>query len=321
MLREHVTVKMLALVLGVMAVLILLLFLPSRSLTLDARGSLALDTKGCLQCHGKKDLSKKTSSGLTVSLYVDEKGLDASAHRYTDCTTCHGIQPHQPDAPLTKVTLAAKCGSCHAYQYDVHKNSIHGQALAQGIAEAATCVDCHSANGTPHNVIRVLSYEAPAYRKNIAQTCARCHNDPEITGRYGIVEKVYETYMRSFHGKVMELEPYDLRKLNTATCTNCHGTHDIKKPEDPASRVDRIENLAKTCERCHPGAGKSFAAGFLGHQEASPANMPLVFITERFFLILTTTALALGVALVAMVIVGQLLRAIKRRVRPPEEDS
>ncbi len=84
----------------------------------------------------------------------------------------------------------------------------------------ATCVDCHSPEGNPHSVIRVLEYGAPTYKKNIAETCAKCHGDEELMASYGIVEKVYESYMRSFHGKAMQLGTYEITQLDKATCTN-----------------------------------------------------------------------------------------------------
>jgi len=99
----------------------------------------------------------------------------------------------------------------------------------------ATCVDCHSTEGNPHSVVRVLEYNAPTYTKNISQTCARCHDNQELMASYGIVEKVYESYMRSFHGKAMQLDT-ELVQLDKATCTNCHGVHDIKSVQDPTSR-------------------------------------------------------------------------------------
>ncbi|MBI4297028.1 MAG: hypothetical protein HY676_00670 [Chloroflexi bacterium] len=262
-----------------------------------------LDQNQCLLCHGNPDLAKTNSNSEKVSLYVKEEFLNTSAHRYIDCTACHTATPHQVDTPLTKLSLAQKCGTCHEYQYNLHKESIHGQQLLQGNADVATCVDCHSPTANPHNVIRVLEYSAPAYRKNIAETCGKCHRNETLMGRYGILEKVYETYMRSFHGKAMRLGTYEISRLDKATCTNCHGTHDIKSLEDPQSPVAGMENLARTCEQCHPDAGAKFASGFLGHKEATPQYFPGVFFTEIFFLALTSAVVALGVIVTGLAVI------------------
>ena len=82
-----------------------------------------------------------------------------------------------------------------------------------------------------------------------------------------------------------------------------------------------MENLAKTCEQCHPGAGVQFAKGFLGHKEADPAHIPQVYWGEKFFFVFTRATLAGGVVLV----VGPFWRRgvvdrIKRRRKPPEKE-
>ncbi len=263
----------------------------------------SLDGNNCLSCHGNPDLTKTNGEGIKISLYVSEQAVNTAAHRYIDCTTCHTPEPHEVATPLTKLSLAQKCGSCHQYEYKLHLESIHGQQLVHGNPDVATCVDCHSHEGNPHSVIRVLEYSASAYRKNIAQTCAKCHGNEELMASYGVVEKVYESYMRSFHGKAMQLGTYEITQLDKATCTNCHGIHDIKSTSDPRSSVAGLEHLAKTCEQCHTGAGVKFASGFLGHKEASPEHNPVTHYTEILFTILLATVVTFGAVVVVVAIV------------------
>lgn len=264
--------------------------------------SYALDENNCLSCHGDPNLSKTDAQGRKISLYVSGQAVSAAAHRYIDCTTCHTTEPHKVVTPLTKLSLAEKCGSCHRYEYKLHLGSVHGRQLVQGNPDVATCVDCHSPEGNPHSVVRVLEYHAPAYKKNIAETCAKCHNNEELMANYGIVEKVYESYTRSFHGKAMQLGNYEVTQLDKATCSSCHGVHDIKSAGDPGSRVAGLDNLAKTCEQCHPGAGVEFAKGFLGHKEASPENIPAAHYTEILFTILLISVVAAGIFIVIIAI-------------------
>jgi hypothetical protein len=279
------------------------LIMVSAILVFTSTRGYALDENDCLSCHGNPDLTKVNTGGEPLSLYVSEELVNTAAHRFIDCTTCHTTEPHKVATPLTKLSLAEKCGSCHQYQHKLHLESIHGQQLVQGNPDVATCVDCHSAEGNPHSVIRVLEYDAPAYKKNVAETCAKCHGDEELMESYGIVEKVYESYMRSFHGKAMQLGTYEIAQLDKATCTNCHGVHDIKSTSDPDSPVDGLDNLARTCEQCHPNAGTKFASGFLGHKEASPQNIPVAHYTEILFTILLTTVVTFGVLVVIAAIV------------------
>ncbi len=274
-------------------------------------GSYALDEKNCLACHANSNLAKTGQNGNHISLYVNEKSVNSGAHRYIDCTTCHTIEPHKVATPLTKLSLAEACGSCHQYQYNQHLQSIHGQELVQENPDVATCVDCHSSDGTPHGIVRVLEYNAPAYKKNISQTCAKCHDNSELMASYGMVERVYESYMRSFHGKAMQLGTYEISQLDKATCTNCHGTHDIKSVTADGSPVNGVENLAKTCEQCHAGAGIEFARSFLGHEEASSGNIPIAHYTERFFTFLLYAVGTFG----GMVVLAALVRFSRDRWR------
>ncbi len=271
----------------------------------------ALDEDSCLSCHGNPDLTKTGAGGEKISLYVSEEAVNTAAHRFIDCTTCHTSEPHKVATPLTKLSLAEKCGSCHQYQYKLHLQSIHGQQLLQDNPDVATCVDCHSSVGNPHSVIRVLEYNAPTYKKNIAQTCANCHAKEELMASYNIVEKVYESYMRSFHGKAMQLGTYEITQLDKATCINCHGVHDIKSVSDPSSPVAGLENLTKTCEQCHPGAGVQFASGFLGHKEASPKNIPVAHYTEILFTILLISVVSFG----AFIVLAATVRFVTNRWR------
>ena len=259
----------------------------------------ALDGSNCLQCHGNAGLTKTDNVGQKVSLYVNAQSIDTAAHRYIDCVSCHSAEPHDAAAMPSKLSLAQQCGSCHQYEEQLYNQSIHGQQLAAGNT-AATCVDCHSPDGNPHTIIRTLEYTAPTYKKNIASTCASCHAQEDLMANYGIVEKVYESYMRSFHGKAMELGTYKSTELDEATCTNCHGAHDIKAVTDPSSPVAGLDNLTHTCESCHPGAGIEFAKGFLGHKEASPQNIPAAHYTEIIFSTLLITVVTFGVVIMLL---------------------
>ncbi len=280
-------------------------------LALTTSKAIALDEKNCLSCHATLNTATTNKQGAVVSLRINEKDVLSGAHRYIDCTTCHTSKPHEVKPALTKKSSAEMCGTCHQYEYQVHTQSIHGQQLIQGNSDVATCVDCHSPKGDAHSVIRVLEYGAPTYKKNIAETCNKCHGNGELMESYGIVEKVYESYMRSFHGKAIGLSSYETSQLNAATCTNCHGVHDIKATSDIAAKVAGMDNLVKTCEQCHAGAGAEFARGFLGHKEASPKNVPVAHYVENLFSYLLYSVIGMG----GLVVVGAMVKYTGRRWR------
>ncbi|MBT3363352.1 MAG: hypothetical protein HN929_03990 [Chloroflexi bacterium] len=281
-------------------VLIILILGIATVVALDSDKANALDESDCLSCHSDPMLAKPIVGGGSIPLYVDGDEQSASAHRYIDCTTCHTTEPHSVETPLTKASLAEKCGSCHQYQYKLHLDSVHGEQLALGNPDVATCVDCHSENRSPHSIIRVLEHNATAYKKNIAATCAVCHGDGELMASYDITEKVYESYMRDFHGKAMELGGTELSQLNKATCTNCHGAHNIKSVNSEDSPVGTLEHLAATCEGCHEGAGEEFASGFLGHKQTSASTVPVAYYVEKFFIIMVWVIGVIAIGLVAL---------------------
>jgi thiosulfate reductase cytochrome b subunit len=59
--------------------------------------------------------------------------------------------------------------------------------------------------------------------------------------------------MHTYHGKVNRLG-----YAYTAKCFDCHGSHDIKRVEDPVSRV-HMDNRLQTCQTCHETATAGYA--------------------------------------------------------------
>ena len=174
-------------------------------------------------------------------------------------------RPAPEMAPITKSSIAEACGTCHESQRLEHETSIHGESLSSGGKDAASCVDCHSTQDTPHSIARVLSPDSPAYRASVAATCAKCHAKEDVMERYGVPTEVYKTYMGTFHGKANVLSPYEITQHPKATCVNCHGYHDIKAENGTRASPVNPANLSATCGSCHPGAGeRSSPAGGWG---------------------------------------------------------
>ena len=263
---------------------------------------------GCRGCHNQPEfqiVSNISSQPDTVKQLEPDREY---AHRMIACVTCHSDDPHQDMAPITKESIAEACGKCHVQERQEHESSVHGQSLAAGGKDAATCIDCHSTQNNPHSIARVLSPDSPAYRASVASTCAKCHAKNEVMAKYDVPTEVYKTYMATFHGKANVLSPYEITQHPKATCINCHGYHDIKAESDPTSPVNKA-NLPATCGGCHPGAGEQFAAGWLGHKEATPQQFPVVYFAERFFFFLTSSVLTFGfIFMVALQLGSWILR-------------
>jgi predicted CXXCH cytochrome family protein len=194
------------------------------------------------------------------------------------CVDCHGshyIGP--PDRPRTRVS--ATCGKCHRAVAAAYGRSVHGEALAKGNADVPVCTDCHR----PHDNTNPMSV---AWHLRIPRLCARCHTNQELMAKYGISTHVLTTYLADFHGMTASLyRSEDLKPaMFTATCTDCHGVHDITRVEGLGSKVMEA-HLLKVCQRCHPGATANFPAAWLGHYEPSLKHAPLVYLVKLFYMI------------------------------------
>jgi predicted CXXCH cytochrome family protein len=194
-----------------------------------------------------------------------------------DCHGAHSITP--PNQPRSRISHT--CGRCHQAVEAAYVKSVHGRALmGQGNPDVPVCTDCHHS----HNISNPLS---TSWRLQIPQLCAHCHTDKKLMAKYGISTAVLTTYLADFHGMVASL--YRSEKANptelTATCTDCHGVHDITRVEGAGSRVIKA-NLLKTCQQCHPGATANFPSAWLGHYEPSLHHARLVYAVKVFYMIL-----------------------------------
>jgi cytochrome b subunit of formate dehydrogenase len=163
--------------------------------------------------------------------------LSGSVHRDVECVDCHmdikGI-PHEG------IEMVPKCG-CHEDEIREHKESIHGKAIIAGIKEAAHCWDCHGS----HNIPELSDSSSPVFPLNLPFTCGKCHGDPELAHRYNIpIENPYQLYEQSVHHTAL------MEGKHAATCSDCHGVHDIQNLTAPLSPISKI-NIPRTCSKCH----------------------------------------------------------------------
>ena len=95
--------------------------------------------------------------------------------------------------------------------------SVHGQMNFK-------CTDCHS---------DVSADKLPHEPKLKPANCAACHEAP------------VKEYLSTAHAKARAGG-----NLVAATCSNCHGNHDIQKSSEPTSRTN-VARVESTCASCH----------------------------------------------------------------------
>jgi hypothetical protein len=98
--------------------------------------------------------------------------------------------------------------------------------------------------------------------------------------KYGISTNVFDTYLNDFHGRTVNLlQEAGKTSSNKATCYDCHGIHNIRRPNDSLSSVYPA-NLQHTCQQCHTDASIRFPDAWLSHTEISLEKTPMLFMVQ-----------------------------------------
>jgi len=174
------------------------------------------DVPCCWDCHGKHDILPSRERESRVN----------PQHLPETCGRCH-----------EDLDLTTKYEMLYGKAVELYQSSVHGKASLGGVYVAATCNDCHSADGTSHRIMGPGYPESSINHFNIPRTCGKCHRNIEKDFREGI------------HGKLVERGETD-----APVCTNCHGEHGIISPSDPRSPVSPTRVAQATCSPCHESA-------------------------------------------------------------------
>jgi cytochrome b subunit of formate dehydrogenase len=253
----------------------------------------------CGRCHGNPETARKLgisepNAGSWYAESIHGRGLVDGLIVAPSCVDCHGgshaiRRAKDPESTVSRGKIPDTCGKCHVGIRDVYDRSIHGKRLAEGNAEAPTCVGCHSAH-------KIAKPDATSFKLESDALCGRCH-----AARLA-------RYRETYHGRASALGQPDV-----AACFDCHGHHDIQPSSDPASRLSQANRVA-TCRQCHADAPPNFA-GYLAHGDHTDrANYPVLYWS--FF---AMTALLIGVfSFFGVHTLLWLLRTLIVYVRDPE---
>jgi cytochrome b subunit of formate dehydrogenase len=215
----------------------------------------------CRSCHLEKRLPEAPEFDRTIfKEYADSihgklaaRG-DADAPACADCHGHHDIRPpSDPKSRVRRENIPQMCSGCHADQGMVGRrrishgdtlryylHSVHGRLLEEGGSghksaagkPPAVCTDCHGVHGIrPAN-----DPNSQVARPNLPSTCGKCHG--------GILAE----WKQSIHGQA-----WAHGVTEAPVCTNCHGEHTIRSPENPQSSVYPTHIVA-TCSHCHENA-------------------------------------------------------------------
>ncbi|MBN2413945.1 cytochrome c3 family protein [candidate division KSB1 bacterium] len=207
----------------------------------------------CINCHSELD--------PPLSTPVEQLEGSVHSHAQINCTGCHGGDPNQEDPELSmspqkgfigrpdRLQIPQLCAKCHSdalymrnfdpnisvEQYDRYKTSKHGELLAKGDGNAATCASCHGV----HDIKRTDDPTSPVFPTNIADLCGLCHSDPDYMQDYSISTDQLTEYKKSIHANLL----YEKGDLSAPTCNDCHGNHGASPPG--------VMSIANICGVCH----------------------------------------------------------------------
>jgi formate dehydrogenase gamma subunit len=239
----------------------------------------------CGKCHSNPALVSKYMFAVTLPVEAYKQSAHGRAIlagnlNAASCNDCHGVHDilpaSDPKSRIWKQNVAATCAQCHKNIFDVYKESIHGKAVAAGVMDAPSCIDCHG----EHRIVGPGDADSPVSLANVSQaTCSRCHADIQLMGRFNLAGSRVSTYQDSYHGMASSAG-----QQTVANCASCHGVHNIFPSSDPRSTVNKA-NLSKTCGKCHPDAGQRFAIGPVHTLPPSSAGGRALNFIKSFYLL------------------------------------
>jgi len=168
-----------------------------------------------------------------------------------DCQTCH------TDAPIYPADV--RCRTCHLLlqssvtlasgeQVSLHKDpatlagSVHGTSMAKHGYTPLRCTSCHrdaERYAFPHQP--PTAQDVRHLTLQMDNLCQECHPQIAALNRDSVHEAA------RVRGELV-----------AASCTDCHGSHDIQTPNEPRERI------SETCGNCHSTINAQYAKSVHG---------------------------------------------------------
>ncbi|MFA5405675.1 MAG: cytochrome c3 family protein [Ignavibacteria bacterium] len=214
------------------------------------KNKMDIESQSCLKCHLDEKMFSGEGKGSTkfISEYKTSihSVIQKDGKQAAGCTDCHGnhtIQQNDPNKPSTsKTKILETCSKCHKDVVENFKKSSHGQELLKGNEKAPSCATCHG----EHN-IKSVSMSDEFSKINQVDLCLKCHQEQKLPHKnYKGEDVLISNYKESYHYIALK------NGKNAATCADCHGSHEMKKVDDPEAKINR-KNIPKTCGQsgCH----------------------------------------------------------------------
>lgn len=214
------------------------------------RSKMDIESQGCVKCHLDEKMFPGEGKGSTKFISEYKTSIHSTILKNgqpaAGCTDCHGNHMIQQNDPKKSSTTNSKiletCAKCHSETVEKFKKSAHGREMLKGNDKAPNCGTCHG----EHN-IKSVSTSDEFSKINQVDLCLKCHQEQKLpTKNYKGEEVLISHYKDSYHYVALK------NGKNAATCADCHGSHEMKKADEPDSKINR-KNIPNTCGQsgCH----------------------------------------------------------------------
>lgn len=237
------------------------------------------EDRRCLACHAQERIATDSPEDLRLrvrsetgqaptprknqaALFTPVDSFSKGVHSGVRCVQCH---PDAGDLPHAARLKPANCAACHSKSADEFLASAHADAQARQQPQAPNCASCH---GT-HDIRPKSDANSLTHPLKVIETCGSCHQQHTAAPGGPKDGKAWvQTYLDSVHGRAVR----EAGLVVAATCSDCHGHHDVRASRDPKSSVHRAA-IPRTCGKCHVGIEKDFEGSVHAHaaEEAAAA--------------------------------------------------
>ena len=195
-------------------------------------------TNECLVCHSDNDLAY-TRNGQKVSLFVNTKGYESSAHGSLECTYCHENfdpedLPHKEGKDIYKVS----CGKCHDDVYAAFQDDIHHRMIKND-KDQPTCLTCHD-----YHYVKPVSQ----VKDKVKEYCSDCHDNVSLVGNFHKVSTAEKNECSDCHD-TQDIRPQLAKSVHSnLVCNDCHSVIANNLKTHPAG-LGKME--IASCFACH----------------------------------------------------------------------
>ncbi len=196
----------------------------------------AQSDEDCMMCHEDKELTAERY-GKNVSMYVNHSLLLKSAHKKTQCISCHK-ELKGTEFPHKERLKKVKCSGCHLGYEEQIKNDIHKKLNVNLGNKKPSCKACHKT----HNIKKI---SAIGNKSN--ELCGKCHEEDVLSIAYHFKSEVNEG-CKECHKEINHYEELETSVHSKLECSNCHG-YVVNHLENHKDKEDAIPKA--DCYLCH----------------------------------------------------------------------